>query len=149
MADVRVARVARLDTAARVPGSGGAAADVVCVFGAPRVVRWRSRTAAIARRSGLVYVTGQGTVLLSSHRMLVRACASSRTPSVTAAVFHLGPHRLVVGALRGGDVAAARRWLRVLGEEHDAPQLLTDGGWHASDGADVRRLPDGTALVSL
>ncbi|HEX6447417.1 MAG TPA: hypothetical protein VF053_20140 [Streptosporangiales bacterium] len=147
MADLRLAR---FDAAASGgEGLGGLGADVVCVFGAPRVVRWRSRTAAMARRGGLVYVTGQGTVLLSSHRMLVRTCADSRTPAVTAAVFHVGPHRLAVGALRGGDVAAARRWLRALGEEHDAPQLLTDGGWHASDGVEVRGLPDGTAVVSL
>lgn len=147
MADVRVAR---FDTASsRSDALGGVDADVVCVFGAPRVVRWRSRTAAMARRNGLVYVTGQGTVLLSSHRMLVRACAATRMPSVTAAVFHLGSRRLAVGALRDGDVAAARRWLRALGEQHDAPQLLTDGGWHASDGVEMRVLPDGAAVVSL
>jgi hypothetical protein len=147
MADVRVAR---FDAGSSPHAAlGGLDADVVCVYGAPRMVRWRSRTAAMARRSGLVYVTGQGTVLLSSHRMLVRTCASNRASSVTAAVFHLGPQRLAVGALRGGDVAAARRWLRAFGEEHDAPQLFTDGGWHASDGVEVRSLPDGTALVSL
>lgn len=147
MVDVRLARF----DAASSPSDalGRVDADVVCVFGAPRVVRWRSRTAAMARRGGLVYVTGQGTVLLSSHRMLVRACASSRAPSVTAAVFHVGSRRLAVGALRGGDVSAARRWLRALGDRHDAPQLLTDGGWHASDGVEVRVLPGGAALVSL
>lgn len=147
MADVRVAR---FDAASSPPAAlGGLDADVVCVFGAPRGARWRSRTAALARRNGLVYVTGQGTVLLSSHRMLVQACATSRVPSVAAAVFHVGGHRLAIGALRGRDVAAARRWLRRLGDEHDAPQLLTDGGWHASDGVEMRVLPDGAALVSL
>lgn len=147
MADVRVAR---FDAASSRPDAlGGLDADVVCMFGAPRAVRWRSRTAAMARRNGLVYVTGQGTVLLSSHRMLVTACAGSRSPSVTAAVFHVGSRRLAVAALRGGDVGGARRWLRALGEEHGAPQLLTDGDWHPSDGLELRRLPDGAALVSL
>ncbi|MBO0828516.1 MAG: hypothetical protein J2P24_12110 [Streptosporangiales bacterium] len=147
MTDVRVAR---FDAASSPPDAlGEVAADVVCVFGAPRVVRWRSRTAAMARRGGLVYVAGQGTVLLSAHRMLVRACATSRAPSVTAAVFDVGSRRLAVGASLCGDVGAARRWLRVLGDAHDAPQLLTAGGWHASDGLDVRGLPDGAALVSL
>lgn len=146
MADVRVAR---FDAASSPPDAlGRVDADVICVFGAPRVVRWRSRTAAMARRGGLVYVTGQGTVLLSSHRMLVRACASSRAPWVTGAVFHLGSQRLAVGA-SCGDVVAARRWLRALADEHDAPQLLTDGGWHASRDVEMRVLPDGAALVSL
>ena len=33
-------------------------ADVVCIQEAPRFLRWRSKVAAIARRSGLVVVTG-------------------------------------------------------------------------------------------
>lgn len=33
-------------------------ADVVCIQEAPRFLRWRSKAAAIARRSGLVVVTG-------------------------------------------------------------------------------------------
>jgi len=35
-----------------------AAPDVVCIQEAPRFLRWRSRCAALARRSGLVVVTG-------------------------------------------------------------------------------------------
>lgn len=143
-------RVAVYDAVASPPDAiGRLDADVVCVFRAPRVVRWRSRTAAIARRNGLVYVTGRGTVLLSSHRLLVSACASSKAPPVTAAVFRTASRRLVVGALRSGDVHAARRWLRALGDAHDAPQLLVDDGWHASADVDLRRLDDGAALVSL
>jgi hypothetical protein len=45
--------------------------DLVCVHGAPDLVRWRQAVAALARESGLVVVTGGGrpagaTLLLSS-----------------------------------------------------------------------------------
>lgn len=47
-----------------------AAPDVVCIQEAPRFLRWRSHAAALARRSGLLMVTGgrpaAGNLLLSS-----------------------------------------------------------------------------------
>jgi len=36
-------------------------ADIVCLQEAPRLFRWRSRCAALARESGLLYVAGGGT----------------------------------------------------------------------------------------
>jgi hypothetical protein len=40
---------------------GGVQADVACVHGGPHLLRWRSKSAAIARRAGLVVVTGGRT----------------------------------------------------------------------------------------
>lgn len=50
--------------------------DVMCVQEAPKYLRWRARCAELARRCGLLYVTGGGTtggtVLLASLRVDVK-----------------------------------------------------------------------------
>lgn len=47
-------------------------ADLWCVTGGPRYLRWRSRSAKLAREAGLLYVTGinarSGVVLLAPLR---------------------------------------------------------------------------------
>lgn len=52
-------------------------ADVVCIQEAPRFLRWRSKAAAIARRSGMVVVTGGrpagSNLILSSLGVTVHA----------------------------------------------------------------------------
>ncbi len=57
------------DLAALAAGISAAEADLVCVHGAPSLLRWRSKSGAVARRSGLVVVgggrTGGGNLLLS------------------------------------------------------------------------------------
>jgi endonuclease/exonuclease/phosphatase family metal-dependent hydrolase len=63
-------RSMRDDAAAVARIISSAEPDVVCIQEAPRFLRWRSKCAAIARRSGLVVVTGgrtaAGNLVLSS-----------------------------------------------------------------------------------
>lgn len=61
--------------------------DVVCLQETPRLLRWRSKCAALARESGLLYVAGgattAGVALLSALRVDVSAATEyglSRTP---------------------------------------------------------------------
>jgi endonuclease/exonuclease/phosphatase family metal-dependent hydrolase len=62
----------------------GSGAHVVFVQEAPKVFRWRSRCAALARRSGLVVVTGggeaSGNLLLASLAVRVHAARSLFLP---------------------------------------------------------------------
>jgi endonuclease/exonuclease/phosphatase family metal-dependent hydrolase len=62
-------------------------ADVVCIQEAPRFFRWRSKCAALARESGLLYVgggrTANGVAMLAAHRVDVSSVIEyrlSRTP---------------------------------------------------------------------
>lgn len=62
-------------------------ADVVCVQEAPRFFRWRSKCAALARESGLLYAgggrTANGVAMLAAHRVDVSSVMEyrlSRTP---------------------------------------------------------------------
>jgi len=54
-------RALRDDNAALFRVIRAVGADVVCVQEAPRLLRWRSRSAEIARRSGMVVVSGGRT----------------------------------------------------------------------------------------
>lgn len=136
-------------------------ADVVCVQDAPRLVRWRSRCAALARRADLVYVTGgrtaAGTLLLASHRTMVAfredfplpRSLGSRAHGMAVAVFRFaGGEHLVVGSMRLGrdadqrlrhvDLMVGR--LESLSRRYDAPHVL---------GGDVGERPDGPAWQHL
>jgi endonuclease/exonuclease/phosphatase family metal-dependent hydrolase len=89
-------------------------ADVVCIQEAPRYFRWRSRCAALARESGLLYVGGGrktgGTMMLASLRVDVRSTIEypfSRTPALhrrgaVAARVHRGGASLVVASIHLG-----------------------------------------------
>lgn len=130
-------------------------ADLVCVQDAPRLVRWRSRCAALGRLAGLVYVTGgrtaAGTLLLASHRTMVAfredfplpRSLGSRAHGMAVAVFQLaGGERLAVGSMRLGrdadqrlrhvDLMVSR--LESLSHRYGAPYVL---------GGDVGERPDG------
>ncbi|SOD58758.1 Metal-dependent hydrolase, endonuclease/exonuclease/phosphatase family [Streptomyces zhaozhouensis] len=78
------------------------APDVVCLQEAPRFFRWRKRAAELARRTGLVTVTGGapscGTMILSGLRATVE-----HTEETTFPLVH-GEHRrgLAVAGLRFG-----------------------------------------------
>lgn len=136
-------------------------ADVVCVQDAPRLVRWRSRCAALARRAGLVYVTGgrtgSGTVLLASFRTMVTfredfplpRSLTSRAHSMAIAVFRFtSGQQLVVGSMRLGRDADQRlrhvdlmvRRLESLSRKYEAPYVL---------GGDVAERQDGLAWQHL
>lgn len=145
-------------------------ADVLCVQGTPRWVRWRSRCAALARRAGLVYVTGggtaSGTMLLCSPRAFVAhreefplpGIAQPAGRSLAIAVFSFtGGPRLVVGSIRLGratverlrhlDLVASR--LVSLGQKFSAPYALAGDLHERAGGPTWRRLATvlpGTAL---
>lgn len=81
--------------------------DVVALVGAPASLRWRSRCAALARRSGLVYVGGgrsAGSALLLAHlRVAVTDVQEVRTPGggYALAAVRLAGREHTVGAFRG------------------------------------------------
>ena len=76
------------DRAALAEVISGAGVDVVCVHGAPHLLRWRSICAALARRAGLVVVTGGRTaganLLLSSLGVDVVSVRDLRLPHAAA-----------------------------------------------------------------
>ncbi|WP_375475021.1 hypothetical protein [uncultured Jatrophihabitans sp.] len=86
-----------------------AGADVACIHGAPHLLRWRSKCAAIARRSGLVVVGGGrlagGNLLLSALGVDELDYQDLRLPGGT----RLGPAGAALGVLRvaGRDVVVA------------------------------------------
>lgn len=101
--------------------------DVVCVQEAPRFLRWRTRCADLARRSGLVVVTGgrtaAGNLLLCQIGVQVEHAANlllSATPGrhrrgAAVAVFRLrGLRFAVVGTHLDLDAAARVRHAREL-----------------------------------
>ncbi len=104
---------------------------VVCIQEAPRLLRWRARTAAIARRSGLVVVAGgggpaAGNLLLSSLAVDVVATHVVRFTkdqglhlrATVIAVLHLAGRRFAVAGTHL-DLAEAPR-LRHVRELHTA-----------------------------
>lgn len=135
-------------------------ADVVCVQEAPRGLRWRSRCAALARRSGLLYVTGgrtgAGTMLMCSARTAVvyrEDFPLPRTPGLhtrglAIAVFDIAGSRLVAGSMHLGLESEERlrhldlmvRRMESLARKHDAPYVL---------GGDVNERQDGPAWQQI
>jgi hypothetical protein len=90
------------DRAALADVIAGAGVDVVCVHGGPHLLRWRSICAALARRAGLVVVTGGRTaganLLLSTLGVDVTAVRDVRLPGGSAGA------ALAALRLRGADV---------------------------------------------
>jgi endonuclease/exonuclease/phosphatase family metal-dependent hydrolase len=99
-------------------------ADVACIQEAPRFFRWRSRCAALARESGLLYVAGGGTAggtaMLAAQRVDVSAAMAyrlSRTPrlhtrgAVAAQIHKAGARCTVVSVHLGLDAAERGRHL--------------------------------------
>jgi len=87
------------------------APDVACIQEAPRFFRWRSRCARLARRSGLLVVTGgrtaAGNLILAHQRTRVRAAADVLLPwtpgkhrrGMATAVVDVGAARLGVASV--------------------------------------------------
>ena len=96
-----------------------AEADLVCVHGAPSLLRWRSKCGAVARRAGLVVVgggrIGGGNLLLSglgvdfegTHDLTFGGGRGPRRAGATLAA--LARRRLPVRAGRGAAAGARRR----------------------------------------
>jgi endonuclease/exonuclease/phosphatase family metal-dependent hydrolase len=107
-------RSLRDDRSAVVRVLRGLDADVACIQEAPRFLRWRSRCAALARESGLLYVGGGGstggTMMLASLRVDVRSTIEyrfSRTPALhrrgaVAARIHRAGASVVVASVHLG-----------------------------------------------
>jgi len=107
-------RALRDDRSAVIRVLRGLDPDVVCIQEAPRYIRWRSRCAALARESGLLFAGGGrrtgGTVMLASLRVDVRSTIEyqfSRTPNLhrrgaVAARVHRAGVSLVVASIHLG-----------------------------------------------
>ena len=118
------ARTDRLDHDALARRIAAAEPDIVCVHGAPSLLRWRSVSAALARRSGLVVVgggrTGGGNLLLSdlgvdatgTQDLTFAGHRGPRPPGATlGALARLGSRFVLVGARLAGDADAQRAQL--------------------------------------
>jgi endonuclease/exonuclease/phosphatase family metal-dependent hydrolase len=98
-----------------------AAPDIVVIQEGPRLVRWRTRCAELARQCGLVYVAGghpsRGNVIMSSVRAQVRATTAgrfTRTPrqqvrGAAAALLQVAGVPIGVIGLHAGLWASERR----------------------------------------
>lgn len=104
-------------------------AQLVCVHGAPSLLRWRSKCGAIARRAGLVVVgggrLGGGTLLLSglgvdvvgTQDLTFGGGRGPRRPGATLAALALSGSRFTVaGARLAGGAADQARQLTELDE---------------------------------
>lgn len=132
-----------------------AAPHVVVLQEAPRVVRWRARAAALARRCGLVVVCGggdaSGNLVLSSLAVTVRDTTVVRLP-VTRFQY---PRAAVVvrGALAGAPFTVMGVHLGLTGPERigHVPVLLTAlaGDEPVVLAGDVNETGDGPAWRAL
>lgn len=124
--------------------------DVVCVQEAPRFFRWRSKCAALARESGLLYAgggrTANGVAMLAAHRVDVSSVIEyrlSRTPrlirrGVVAARIHKAGAWCMVASVHLGLDADERPRHRseILGlvNRYDSPVTIVAG--------DINETPD-------
>jgi endonuclease/exonuclease/phosphatase family metal-dependent hydrolase len=150
-------RSLRDDRSAVVDVIRAADPDVVCLQEVPRFCRWRSRLAALARDSGLLYVTGGrptgGVALLAHLRVDVADAREGRLSKrprlhqrgVAAAVFSRYGARLLVASTHLGLDAAEREAhadeLLSLLRQVDAPHALLAG--------DLNERPDGPSWQVL
>lgn len=97
------------DRTAFAKAVANAAADVVCVHGSPHLLRWRSISAALARRAGLVVVTGGrvagANLLLSSLGVDIGAVRDVRFAGGSA--LHAPGAALAAVRLRGTEFVVA------------------------------------------
>jgi endonuclease/exonuclease/phosphatase family metal-dependent hydrolase len=110
-------RSLRDDAAAVCRVIRAARADVVCVQEAPRLLRWRSKCAALARRSGLVVLTGgrpaAGNLLLCD--LAVEAVRAADVLLSPRAGLHQRGMAVAVCRLRGTPFAVAGTHLDLVG----------------------------------
>lgn len=118
-------------------------ADVVCVQEAPRFFRWRSKCAALARESGLLYAgggrTANGVAMLAAHRVDVSSVIEyrlSRTPRlirrgvVSAQIHKAGAWCTVASVHLGLDAEERpRHWSEVVGlvDRYESPVTIVAG----------------------
>jgi endonuclease/exonuclease/phosphatase family metal-dependent hydrolase len=104
------AQAAGRDRAAPASVISEADADVVCLHNAPHLLRWRSRTGAVARRAGLVVVGAGGRESGANALLSTLGVDSAATRNVRLTTSGgLRPAGAVIGLLRrsGADVVVA------------------------------------------
>jgi endonuclease/exonuclease/phosphatase family metal-dependent hydrolase len=128
-------RALRDDTDAVTRVIRAAAPDVVCIQEAPRFLRWRSRCAALARRSGLVIVGGGrpagSNLILSTLAVTVESSADvlfSKDP-------RLHQRGTAIASLRLGSARFAVAGIHL--DLKDGPRLRHVRELHAALDADV------------
>jgi endonuclease/exonuclease/phosphatase family metal-dependent hydrolase len=135
-----------------------AAADVVCLQEAPRLVRTRPRIAALARKAGLLFVTGgresAGTALLCSMRAVVTAEAAVRLPTTGRLTRPRGLAHARIGLPGTAPLHVASVHLGLSPEErarHAAlvVELLTPSGGAVVVAGDVNETPGGPSWAAL
>jgi endonuclease/exonuclease/phosphatase family metal-dependent hydrolase len=132
--------------------------DVVCLQECPRLLRWRSRLAALAREAGLLYAGGGppagGTAILASLRVDVRevrevllsaSAGLERRGATLARVSLLGSAEVGVAAVHLGLQGAERQ--RHLDELEEAVRAL--GAPYAVVAGDVNERPDAPVWQAL
>jgi endonuclease/exonuclease/phosphatase family metal-dependent hydrolase len=150
-------RSLRDDRAALVRVVRACAPDVLVVQEAPRLVRWRSRCAALAGATGLFYVAGGrsagGNLLLAGARVSVHGVVERRIPQrwrdpirgVVAAT-------LGIGALRFG-VVGVHLSLSAAGRARDVDVVLdtvrTFGTLPVAVAGDLNEAPGGRSWSAL
>ncbi|HEX6233007.1 MAG TPA: endonuclease/exonuclease/phosphatase family protein [Jiangellaceae bacterium] len=118
-------------------------ADVVCIQEAPRFFRWRSKCAALARESGLLYAgggrTANGVAMLAAHRVDMSSLIEyrlSRTPRlirrgvVSARIHKAGAWCTVASVHLGLDAdERPRHWGEIVGlvDRYDSPVTVLAG----------------------
>jgi endonuclease/exonuclease/phosphatase family metal-dependent hydrolase len=133
--------------------------DVVCVQEAPRFLRWRSKCAALSRRSGLVIVGGGRTaaanLLLSSlavdvestHDVLFSKDSGLHQRGVAIAVLRLGEARVAVAGTHLDLVEAPR--LRHIAELDQALDAHVPAGVPTVVAGDINDVPGSPAWDAL
>jgi len=131
--------------------------DVVCVQEAPRFLRWRSRCAALARRSGLLVVCGGrtagDTLLLASLRMRVLDAREVLLPrtrglhrrGLALAVLEAGGARIGTASVHLGLDADERRRHAA----HTLDHLAALGVCQLALGGDLNEVPGAPAWQVL
>ena len=125
-------------------------ADVVCIQEAPRFFRWRSKCAALARESGLLYAgggrTANGVAMLAAHRVDVSSVIEyrlSRTPRlirrgvVSARIHKAGAWCTVASVHLGLDAdERPRHWGEIVGlvDRYDSPVSVLAGDINETPG---------------
>lgn len=137
----------------------GCEPHVVCVQEAPRFLRWRSKNAALARRSGLVVVGGgraaAANLILSSlavdvvatHDVLFTPEPRLHQRGTAIAVLALGGLRFAVAGTHL-DLAGAPR-LRHVGELHAALDRYVPADVPTVVAGDINDVPDSASWQAL
>ncbi len=152
-------RSLRDDSAAVARVIRDAKPDVVCIQEAPRFLRWRSKCASLARRSGLVVIAGGrrpganlvlsslGVDVIAAHEVRFTKDPKLHQRGAVIAVLAKGGHRFAVAGTHL-DLAADPR-LRHVGELRDHASRLVPVGVPLIVAGDMNEEPGDPAWRAL